>query len=52
MPDLSKKYKGVLSPEIRAELETIARKTSAGVAANNPNFSSKLTRKTCSGNQV
>ncbi len=32
MPDLSKKYKVNLSPEIRAELEAIARKTSAGVA--------------------
>ena len=32
MPDLSKKYKVNLSPKIRAELEAIARKTSAGVA--------------------
>ncbi len=32
MPDLSKKYKVALSPEIRAELEAIARKTSLGVA--------------------
>lgn len=32
MPDLSKKYKVVLSPELRAELQAIARKTSAGVA--------------------
>jgi hypothetical protein len=32
MPDLSKKYKVALSPENRAELEAIARKTSLGVA--------------------
>ncbi len=32
MPNLSKKYKVALSPEIRAELEAIARKTSLGVA--------------------
>jgi len=32
MPDLSRKYKVVLSPEIRAELEALARKTSLGVA--------------------
>jgi hypothetical protein len=32
MPDLSKKYKVALSPEKRAELEAIARKTSLGVA--------------------
>jgi hypothetical protein len=32
MPDLSKKYKVALSPENRAELEAITRKTSLGVA--------------------
>ena len=32
MPDLSKKRKVVLSPEVRAELEAMARKTSAGIA--------------------
>ena len=32
MPDLSKKYKVSLSPGMRAELEAVARKTSAGVA--------------------
>ena len=32
MPDLSKKYRVILTPEARMELETIARKTSAGVA--------------------
>jgi hypothetical protein len=32
MPDLSKKFKVILSPETRSELEAIARKTSAGVA--------------------
>ena len=32
MPNLANKFKVVLSPETRAELEAIARKTSAGVA--------------------
>lgn len=32
MPNLSNKYKVALSPEIRAELEAIVRKTSVGVA--------------------
>jgi len=32
MPDLAKKYSVLLTSEARAELETIARKTSAGVA--------------------
>jgi hypothetical protein len=32
MPGLPKKFKVVLTAEVRAELETIARKTSAGVA--------------------
>lgn len=32
MPDLSKKQRVLLTPEARAELEAVARKTSAGVA--------------------